>query len=121
MDTVLLITSAVGFWGSYMTRSGCSPRPGFILNRARPTSTRAVPVLDVGGPFHVMERVVPALTAYGWSADVTPGAGISRLVRRALIRSCVTRATPAMATARLPPTAAMNSAIPSGRDPAKPR
>ncbi len=42
------------------------------------------------------------------------------LVRRALIRSCVTRAAPATATTTPPPTAAMSRAIPSGRLPAKP-
>ena len=44
-----------------------------------------------------------------------------RLVRRAFMRSCVTRAIPAMATSTPPPTAAINRAIPSGIVPLKPR
>jgi hypothetical protein len=44
-----------------------------------------------------------------------------RLVRREFMRNCVTRATPAMATTTPPPTAAISNAIPSGREPARPK
>jgi len=43
------------------------------------------------------------------------------LVRRAFMRNCVTRATPAMATTTPPPTAAISNAIPRGMVPDMPR
>jgi len=44
-----------------------------------------------------------------------------RRARRAVTRNCVSRTTPTIATTAPPATAAMNSAVPSGRDPVKPR
>jgi len=44
-----------------------------------------------------------------------------RRARRAVTRNCVSRTTPTIATTAAPATAAMNSAVPSGRDPVKPR
>ena len=49
------------------------------------------------------------------------GPDLRCLLRRAFMRNCVTRATPAMATTTPPPTAAMNRAIPSGMVPDRPR
>ena len=63
------------------------------------------------------------LNAHCWCRGPVPGhwLAVLRLVRRAFMRSCVTRATPAMPTTTPPPTAAMNSAIPRGIVPAMPR
>ena len=44
-----------------------------------------------------------------------------RRARRAVTRNCVSRTTPTIATTAAPATAAMNSAVPSGTDPVKPR
>lgn len=49
------------------------------------------------------------------------GLDVSCLIRRALMRNCVTRATPAMATTTPPATAAINRAIPRGMVPDMPR
>ena len=59
-----------------------------------------------------------------WSreAALASGTGIGTcLARRTLLRNCVTRAPPAMATTTPAPTAAISSAIPNGREPARPR
>ena len=59
------------------------------------------------------------------SADVDQGffsrSESRRRVRRAVTRNCVSRTTPTIATTAAPATAAMNNAVPSGRDPVKPR
>jgi len=59
------------------------------------------------------------------SADVDQGffsrSESRRRARRAVTRNCVSRTTPTIATTAAPATAAMNNAVPSGRDPVKPR
>ena len=59
------------------------------------------------------------------SADVDQGffsrSASRRRARRAVTRNCVSRTTPTIATTAAPATAAMNNAVPSGRDPVKPR
>ena len=89
-------------------------------------SVRAVPVW-AGSPLRCS---APSDTAvrFGWAlglAQRRPGPrqwlDVRCRVRRACMRNCVTRVTPAMATTTPPPTAAISRAIPRGMVPDVPR
>ena len=97
-----------------------TPTPTWKGSRDRSATTREQCARSVAS---MSDRNCLAVAPGLGRTRVRPGQGLDvlRLVRRAFMRNCVTRATPAMATTTPPPTAAISRAIPRGMVPDMPR